>query len=343
MRILFCRPNVVFPEQFAGTELTLHELCRSLLAAGHQVAIAATTFVTGAPPSVSREHGYLIVRAWNGFESVCRVLQEFQPDVLVTMQSGVWLRELPTPLLRTPLVVWEHEASVSLAEMPAGMKARAVYLANSPSTAAHLKEQLGVQAMIAPPLFGIENYVGIHRSGDAVLFVSLQRRKGADVAVGIARERPRVPFLFIESWTENPEQSRQFREEIACLPNAALLPNQSGLRHVMPKIKLHLMPSRSREGWGRTATEAQICGIPVLASSRGNLPVTVGPGGVTLDPDEPLERWLAAFDAIMNDASFYDDLSRKATAQGMRMVGEARRAYETVERALALALEKARS
>ena len=200
-----------------------------------------------------------------------------------------------------------------------------------------------MQAMIAPPLFGIENYVGIHRSGDAVLFVSLQRRKGADVAVGIARERPRVPFLFIESWTENPEQSRQFREEIACLPNAALLPNQSGLRHVMPKIKLHLMPSRSREGWGRTATEAQICGIPVLASSRGNLPVTVGPGGVTLDPDEPLERWLAAFDAIMNDASFYDDLSRKATAQGMRMVGEARRAYETVERALALALEKARS
>ncbi len=342
MRILFIRPNVAVPEQFAGTELTLHELCRSLLAGGHQVAIASTTFAVDAPPSVHHENGYPVVRAWNGYDAVCSALQYLQPDVLVTIQSGAWLAELPESLRRTPLVLYEHEASLTVNAVPAAMKARAVYVANSVSTAQHLKRECGVEAVIVPPLFGIEAYVGIKRGGEAVLFVSLQLRKGADIAARIASARVQVPFLFVESWTEDREQTRKLREEIARIPNVTLLSNQRGLLHVMPKIKLHLMPSRSREGWGRTATEAQICGIPVLGSSRGNLPRTIGPGGATLDPDEPLERWLEKFDAIMNDASVYDDLSRKASAHGLAMVEEAKNAYAAFERALAQAVEKAR-
>jgi len=343
MRILFIRPNVALPELFAGTELTLHGLCRSLMRNGHEVYVAATTFKEGSPPALDHECGYPVVRAWNGYEAALYVAERTQPDVLVVTQSGAWLAALPSSIRHTPLVIYEQEVSRSVTVMPPEVKSRAVFLANSAATAAHLKSECGVVATIVRPLFGIEEYVGTKRSGNSVLFVSLQLRKGADIAVKLARSRPAVPFLFVESWTENREQTRALRDEIASIRNITLLPNQRGLLHVMPSIKLLLMPSRSQEAWGRTATEAEICGIPVLGSSRGNLPVTIGPGGLTLDPDEPFERWLEKFDSIMNDTSLYDELSRKASAHGLEAVQGAKRAYDEFERALKDAIAKVRS
>ena len=82
------------------------------------------------------------------------------------------------------------------------------------------------------------------------------------------------------------------------------------------------MPSRSQEGWGRTATEAQICGIPVLGSNRGQLPETIGPGGITLDPDAGIASWLEAFDRMWNDESFYRELSRRAKDHATRLVAQ---------------------
>ncbi len=65
------------------------------------------------------------------------------------------------------------------------------------------------------------------------------------------------------------------------------------MKQVYRSAKLILMPSMWEEAWGRVATEAQFSGIPVIASNRGGLPESVGPGGVLLDPDGPLEPWVA--------------------------------------------------
>jgi glycosyltransferase involved in cell wall biosynthesis len=130
------------------------------------------------------------------------------------------------------------------------------------------------------------------------------------------------------------------RNLVDTIPNVARLPNQQGLARILPQTKLLLMPSRGEESWGRTVTEAQICGIPVLGSSRGNLPVTIGPGGVTLDPDEPIERWLEAFDSIMDDDSRYEDLSSKARTHGDVFVERVEIAYQKFENVLRTAVAR---
>jgi glycosyltransferase involved in cell wall biosynthesis len=61
------------------------------------------------------------------------------------------------------------------------------------------------------------------------------------------------------------------------------------------------MPSLWEETFGRTVTEAQLSGIPALASSRGNLVDTVGPGGLTVDAHAPLDAWVAALDRLWAD------------------------------------------
>lgn len=344
MRILFIRYGLYPPELFAGTELALHWLCRTLIANGHEVVVAANTDTSEKDKTtVDRKCGYPVYRASNLNESVHHGLTRFEPDAVVLSESGPWMALLPPEVSQKPAVIYEHQWSLSVKDVPDVFKTRAVYVANSEVTSANLMKECGIVSIIVPPLFGVDQYAGLQCRGDSVLFVSLQDRKGADVAIRLAQERPRAKFVFVESWTQYPDHTEALRKYVGGIPNVTLLPNQQGLAHILPDIKLLLMPSRSQEAWGRTATEAQICGIPVLGSSRGNLPVTIGPGGVTLDPDDPMERWLGAFDRIMNDPAYYAELSRKAREHGGKFLPEVERAYRTFEEALKKAVARQRA
>jgi glycosyltransferase involved in cell wall biosynthesis len=335
MRILFIHNYYAFPELCAGTEMTLHWLCRILVANGHEVVVAArTNTAVGTPIRMDRQCGYPVVRAPNAIDAVCVAAAQFRPDVFVVLKSNRWIAQLPQTIRDAPMVVYEHDVSMARKSVPAEFMAHAAYIANSATTAAHLLNECGIASTIIPPLFGVGQYAQIRRYGNSVLFVSLQLRKGADVAIRIAQSRPRIPFIFIESWSVNSKQTQMLRQYVGGVANISLLPNQQGLGHIMPQIKLLLMPSRSQEAWGRTATEAQVCGIPVLASSRGNLPVTIGAGGMTLDPDEPIEHWLKAFDSIMDNPAVFEDLSRKALEHGRECTQAVERAYRTFENVL---------
>lgn len=339
MRIMYVHPSRYPPDVYAGTELAMHGLCRALVASGHEVWAAALSD-TVPEEDVHGDHvcGYPVVRSRGLDIAVRSALAQFRPDVFVTSHAGVWMVPFTPIFGDTPVVVCEHEVSRSPEGAPASVMARGRFVANSETTAAHLGQRFALASTVVRPLFGVDQYAGIQPHGDKALFVSLQPRKGADVAIAIARARPNARFVFVESWTRDAEATRRMRAEVAELPNVALLTNQRGLARILPEIKLLLMPSRGQESWGRTVTEAQLCGIPVLGSSRGNLIRTIGPGGVTLDPDEPTERWLAAFDTIMDDPARHQDLSAKARAHAAVLAREIGKEFETFEAVLAAAV-----
>jgi glycosyltransferase involved in cell wall biosynthesis len=66
------------------------------------------------------------------------------------------------------------------------------------------------------------------------------------------------------------------------------------------------------------ATEAQISGIPVIASARGGLPEAVGPGGILIDPKGPLDDWVKAVQKLWQDKAYYDELSIAALNYAQR-------------------------
>ncbi len=63
--------------------------------------------------------------------------------------------------------------------------------------------------------------------------------------------------------------------------------------------------------------EAQLNGLPVLASCRGALPSLVGDSGFTLDPHAPIADWAQALRQLCAAAP---DLGRAARRRGMRHV-----------------------
>lgn len=321
--------------------MTTHWLCRALVEHGHAVAVAALTSAQAdVAVRVDQGCGYPVYRSQEITYSIAAARTHFAADVFVLTTSDAWIAQVLRVIKNTPAIVYAHDMSHDPRRVPAELNTRAVYVANSPATAEFLSQDCNLTSTVIPPLFGIEHYAGIERHGNKVLFVSLQHRKGSDIAIRIARQRPTIPFVFVESWSQDMAHTEILRKVVGRVSNVRHVPNQMGLRHIMPQIKLLLMPSRSQEAWGRTASEAQICGIPVLGSSRGNLSATIGAGGVTLDPDDPFENWLEAFDRIMNDPVIYQDLARKARERGAALLDEVKRAYEAFEGVLAVAVAK---
>jgi glycosyltransferase involved in cell wall biosynthesis len=65
-------------------------------------------------------------------------------------------------------------------------------------------------------------------------------------------------------------------------------------------------------------TEAQVSGIPALASARGGLPESVGPGGLLIPPDAGIEAWRDALDRLWNDEPLYRRLAAAALDHARR-------------------------
>jgi glycosyltransferase involved in cell wall biosynthesis len=194
---------------------------------------------------------------------------------------------------------------------------RLLVLANSRFTAGRARQDLGVEAQVLPPLVRPDAY-RVRAPGDRVLFVNPHPDKGVEIAFALAERRPDVPFLFVESWPLPDDVRQAHLRRAACLPNVEWSERVGDMRSVYARARIVLAPSLWEEAWGRIATEAQVSGIPVLASTRGGLPESVGPGGLLVDPDAPLEEWARALSRLWDDRATYARLSTAALEHARR-------------------------
>jgi len=150
-----------------------------------------------------------------------------------------------------------------------------------------------------------------------VVQVGLSTRKGAPVTLAIARGRPDIPFLIVKNWEGLIRQSEDagLDEAAASLPNVQVIRPHQDARKLYRLTKILLAPSLWDETWGRVVTEAQINGIPVVASNRGGLPEAVGRGGVVLDPKGSIDAWIDAVGRLWDDSAWYQDMSQRALAR----------------------------
>ena len=60
------------------------------------------------------------------------------------------------------------------------------------------------------------------------------------------------------------------------------------------------------------AIEAQSCRIPVIASSRGGLPESVGEGGILIDDYRNPVAWVTAIHSVLNNQADYQSWCERA-------------------------------
>jgi len=152
-----------------------------------------------------------------------------------------------------------------------------------------------------------------------VLFVNPVHVKGVEIAFAIAKLRPDIHFIFLEGWPLGRDKFSQLKKRGESLGNVTVVRRTSDMRIYYGQARILMVPSTCEEAWGRVVTEAQINGIPVLASDRGGLPKSVGQGGILVDPSADIEKWVEALSRLWDDETAYEMFSKLALNHANRI------------------------
>ncbi|MGB3722932.1 MAG: glycosyltransferase [Pacificimonas sp.] len=273
----------------------------------------------GSPRCATVDHvrGYPVYRAQKVEAAQDEVVADFAPDAVIIEGS------FPVPRLETALAARQRVVAFLRncewqrlgGDLPRHVNVR--YAANSQATAAAHGDRFGVDAVVIPPLVDPALY-RCEPQARYVTFVNPVPEKGVDLAFAIAELCPEIEFQFIESWPRPPAEREWLKSAIDALPNVRLLPPSSDMRDIYRRTAFMLVPSQWFEGWGRIVTEAQISGIPSIASNMGGLPEAVGKGGILLPANAPAEAWAAACRQMWSDEQLYADFSKHARAHSQQ-------------------------
>ncbi len=332
MRILIVLAEPFFPQQTGGAQTTTLEMLSAFTRAGDEVAVAATLkrksirgfiatgrmLVFGRTFMADRFQSHRVFRVADIHRNIRDVIDEFKPDVaLVQAMSAMPVAHAITAL-GLPMVVYWHDAERKrMNGTPAGLVAR--YIANSNFTAGFYAKHFGIASAVVPPLIQRERYAVADRNRQSVVFIGMVPEKGLDVAIGVARACPDIPFEFIESWMLSSRQKSALKTRLGALPNVSFVPHQSNMRAVYGRARILLAPSQWQEAWGRIASEAHINGIPVVGSRIGGLREAIGPGGVLVDPGAPVSEWADAVRHLWHDHAAYQALALVAEDYSRRI------------------------
>lgn len=334
MHILLCSSYPHLPETRGGLQTSTDELCLALQEKGIGVTVlcGAPESGSGSGAQVRRDVslGYPVIRAPDPLAALPLVVAALNPCAIV-VQSGYSLAVMLDVALETgcPTAVYLHNVELHRIVGTLPPDERILYLANARFTAERWRALFGIASHVLPPVVRPARYQ-VSRTGDRVLFVNPVPEKGIERVAELAAANPDVPFLIAESWQIGDDWRAWLRQRFGGLPNVEWRPATEDVRDLFEESRLLLMPSVWEEAYGRTVIEAQLSGLPVLASKRGALPDTVGQGGVVLDLHAPLEVWTQALRSLYFGKAQWQDMSHAALAHARSEILDGLRALDDV-------------
>jgi len=337
MRILMATTKLYPPQFYGGAEMSTHSMTLMLRDKGHDVAVVAGLSSRGflrirnrvASKLRSRTAfpedtvlGYPVYRGWEPCQAVEEVVERFSPDVVLAQSGEVVAIASKFVSAGVPVCVFlRHTHYDSLGGIPE-QSPGLTYIANSRFTADRYKTDFGLNCGVMTPLVIPDLYRTVSDK-TRVVYINANPVKGAGLVLELAGLRPDIPFDIVESWTLPDWMTEDLRRTASQLPNVRWLKARSDMREIYSRAKVLLAPSGVGhpewiEAWGRVATEAQVSGIPVLASNSGGLPESVGPGGIILDTQAPVEEWLSALARLWDEPDEYEAYSEAALQHSLR-------------------------
>ena len=267
------------------------------------------------PLSQDSQLGYRVMRARHPETALAEAATSWCAEVIV-VQTGTSLLPMVIRSLATglPTAVYLHNVETHQLAGTLAPDPSLRYFANSDFTAQRWRALSGIDCCVIPPIVDPERYLVDH-TGEQVLFVNPTPIKGVEILFALAAACPELPFLVYESWHLAPAWREHCLVRAQALGNIRWCAPTLDMREAYAQAKVLLMPSIWEESFGRTVIEAQLNGLPVLASHRGALPALVGEGGITLDPHAPMADWAQALRQLYATASEYHHTARQ---RGMR-------------------------
>lgn len=319
MRLLIVAANGHLPGAMSGQAVGQHELALALAARGHEAIILAAwpQREMRETPVLDHAAGYPVWWARDVAGALALLLPRIAPDILI-IQSAPGIERLMVVAreANAPTLVYLHSVEMyRLPMLPPDPFFH--YVGVSRFVADRMRVWHGIDCDVLEPLID----AGRHRvaaGGACVTFVNPSPQKGVELFFAIAEAAPELRYLVVESWEITAMERTVMFGRAARIGNIDWRGAALDMRPIWTETRVLLVPSVWEEAWARVVGEAQASGIPALASTRGGLPDSVGPGGVMLDVEAPITDWVAALRAMMTDAGLHHRLSAAAHAHAAR-------------------------
>jgi glycosyltransferase involved in cell wall biosynthesis len=201
----------------------------------------------------------------------------------------------------------------------------------------HYRETLGIECHRLPLVVDPERVLVSQREPRYATFVNPTPTKGIYIYQRIAeilsRLRPDIELLLVEG-SARRRYVPEFGADLSQIGNLRVQANSPDAKNFLSVTKLLLMPSLL-DNAGIVAMEAMLNGIPVIASTRGGLPETIGNAGALIDiparysPDtrelptaEEVQPWVDTIIRLWDDQAEYDRRSQAALARSQAWLTE---------------------
>ena len=129
-----------------------------------------------------------------------------------------------------------------------------------------------------------------------VTLINVNKNKGGQVLIEIAKRMPNIEFLAVRGGYDNQIINQQ-------IPNITYVPNTPKIQEIYAKSQIILMPSKE-ESWGRVAVEAMSSGIPVIAHPTPGLKEACSYAGLFADRNT-ISEWVNLIHRLKTDGHFY--------------------------------------
>jgi glycosyltransferase involved in cell wall biosynthesis len=333
VRILFTSRQYL--PRIGGLQLSVHQLALRLIERGNEVALLTTIddYRDGRFPSVTalqtRLRNHFVLAEDDAFAyplwrtnladlGAKRVIEQFRPDVVVAHVGGRTTLAFSRGVVRAaralPSALYFRDI-----EAVQILDRRSVQPNMVLTNAQRITDLVAAKGWVAPTIPSIvETHEYLTESTrETVLFVNPRsQRKGVDIAWALAEARPDVPFVFLEAWRFTPAIREELERRAAQLGNVEVRASVRELDRIYADARVLFAPYEDSRP--RVVAEAQANGIPVLGAKVPGLVEAVGPGGVLVDFDAPVDEWVQALGQLWDDRDTYDAFAAAARAHSER-------------------------
>jgi len=162
--------------------------------------------------------------------------------------------------------------------------------------------------VVYPPVYWKEYETETSR--EFVTLINLNKNKGGDILVKIAKMMPEIAFMGVKGGYDNQILNIHVK-------NINYVENTSYIKSVYAKTDILLVPSKE-ESWGRVAVEAMSSGIPVIAHPTPGLLESCGDAGIFCKREDT-GAWVAAIRRLKTDADYYKSVSDLCRARAKEL------------------------
>jgi len=176
----------------------------------------------------------------------------------------------------------------------------------------------------------------VPRRPDFITFINPSFEKGVSVFMPLAKlaaqECPEIKFLVVQSRGRWGNALHVLKYKPEDFPNVKVIGHQTDMRPVYASTRALLLPSLWHESGARVIAEAQLNGIPILASNTGGSAELVGTGGKVFDLPETakdkktevhvtkddLRPWLDEIKRLWHDPAYYAAMCKKVEQEAVQ-------------------------